>query len=85
MEDRYCRAEVIRFARMMEERLRADGYEGTRPEKPVNHWINRLFQEYVDLELAAEAGRLEEVVHRAADVANVAMFIADVVTAQREG
>lgn len=74
----YVRPEVLSFAVLMEETLQANDHKGGW-QNETNEWLlNKLDEEVAELK-----AELDETVHpellgsEAADVANLAMFIAD--------
>ena len=70
------------FAEQMELQLRANDWKGGWDDCPLAYLNGRLREETVELKWAifppSEADR-EQVAHEAADVANFAMMIADIV------
>lgn len=75
------RQEVQWFARHMERRLAANDHKGGWQDEDVAWLMSRLHEEADELLEALRAGfvDLPTVVHEAADVANFALMIADVV------
>ena len=78
--DRYAnllRPEVLAFASVMESKLRANDHKAHWRECSLDYLLTRLEQEALELREAINCG--EGVISEAADVANFAMMIADIV------
>ncbi len=74
----YLRAEVIAFAVAMETKLRLNDFKGGWQDMSEGDLVERIQDELQELELAVVRSEPAEVVlSEAADVANIAMFIAD--------
>lgn len=79
------RPEVQWFSRRMELKLRANDHKPHWSGMHTDYLIHRLFQEADELWMALQYGEsAENIVQEAADVANFAMMIADVVGMRRE-
>ena len=78
--DRYAdllRPEVLAFALEMESKLRANDHKAHWRECSLDYLLTRLEQEALELREAINCG--DGVIGEAADVANFAMMIADIV------
>ena len=78
--DRYAnllRPEVLAFASVMESKLRANDHKAHWRECSLDYLLTRLEQEALELREAINCG--DGVIGEAADVANFAMMIADIV------
>lgn len=74
------RTEVERFAKLMEQQLVANDHKGGWSHEHVDHLVVRLVEEVSELMGAIAYGSGSDVVAKeAADVANFAMMVADVV------
>lgn len=89
---------VARFAQEMENRLRANDHKGGWQDDPTGYFLLRLREELEELCDAVYAGaaledparpatlppdQVDRIVHEAADVANFAMMLVDVVKSRR--
>lgn len=75
------RPEVARFAELMEQKLRANDHKGHWLGSSLSYLIARLREEcgeLIDAVLYEEDSTPGHITEEAADVANFAMFIADV-------
>lgn len=70
-----CRTEVLKFARAMEERLRANDHKGGWKSEDPTWLLGRMLEEAHELAQAVPDGA---VLHEAADVANFCLMVADV-------
>jgi hypothetical protein len=74
-----CRPEVQAFACAMEERLRANEHRGDWKTESMTHHLEQIEKHICKLYVSALGGNESgALLKRAANVANVAMFIADV-------
>ena len=73
----YLRPEVVAFARLMEDRLRANEHKGGWKGCNTNWLMGRLREEAKELQAIFDQGMGGDVGHEAADVANFAMMVAD--------
>ena len=80
MEDpiSYLRPEVLAFAIAMERELRANDYKGGWKECDSASLLQHLDEEVYELTEEAMKSTSENVLSEAADVANLAMMVADV-------
>lgn len=75
------RPEVAKYAELMEQKLRANDHKGHWRESSLSYLIARLREEcgeLIDAVLYEEGSTPDHITEEAADVANFAMFIADV-------
>lgn len=78
------RKEVHEFAKVMETKLRKrDGYGGWR-HLPLSYVMEKLKAEMRELEIAVQYESPQEVMNEAADLANFAMFIFDIMKTQED-
>jgi len=77
------RPEVSWFAHEMERKLQANDHKSHWIGESTNRLLKRLFDEFLELQLALALGSAKQVRDEAVDVANFAMMIADVVRSER--
>lgn len=73
------RPEVVWFASAMEQKLRANDHKRHWRDMSIQYLSMRLTQERKELYAAIASGDATKVLNEAADVANFAMMVADVV------
>lgn len=78
------RPEVLRFARAMEKKLRANDHKKHWYWMGSQYLSVRLTQESRELRHAMKRGNADQILDEAADVANFAMMIADVARIEAE-
>jgi hypothetical protein len=77
MTDLILRPEVLRFAQVMEARLRDNDHKGGWENESDSYLLRRLDEETTELQRAVFGMTDEYIIMEAADVANFAMMIAD--------
>jgi len=74
-----ARQEIVVFSEDMERKLKENDYKDCWSTKNIYWHIARMMGEISELQDAISSGTRQDIIDEAADVANYAMFIADIV------